>query len=162
MTTTIEPVSLAAVDGLLAGDSAFAEQTGLTVVAGYLEFPGVLQLTRDKLLAGTPIEWFSFLFVDPRAHELVGFGGFKGPPNGGSVELGYCVAPARRGHGHATAAVRALIDRAAAADVVVVRAHTLAVEDASVSVLKKCGFVKVAEIQDPDDGLVWRWELQLI
>jgi RimJ/RimL family protein N-acetyltransferase len=38
-------------------------------------------------------------------------------------------------------------------------AHTLAEENASCSVLKKCGFIKTGEIEDEEDGLIWRWEL---
>jgi len=26
--------------------------------------------------------------------------------------------------------------------------------------LQKCGFKKVEEITDPDDGLIWKWELK--
>jgi [ribosomal protein S5]-alanine N-acetyltransferase len=39
-------------------------------------------------------------------------------------------------------------------------AHTLAQEHPSTKVLKKCGFQKVEEINDPDDGLIWKWELK--
>ncbi|HEV2068935.1 MAG TPA: hypothetical protein VGR26_03985 [Acidimicrobiales bacterium] len=31
----------------------------------------------------------------------------------------------------------------------------------STSVLVRCGFANVAEVLDPDDGPVWRWELSL-
>jgi len=40
----------------------------------------------------------------------------------------------------------------------VVRAHTLAEANASTRVLAKCGFQRIGEVVDPDDGLVWRWE----
>ena len=40
-----------------------------------------------------------------------------------------------------------------------VRAHTLPQENASTRVLTKCGFDFVGEVIDPEDGLVWRWEL---
>jgi hypothetical protein len=38
-------------------------------------------------------------------------------------------------------------------------AHTLVAESASASVLARCGFARVAEPIDPDEGPVWRWEL---
>jgi RimJ/RimL family protein N-acetyltransferase len=34
-------------------------------------------------------------------------------------------------------------------------AHTLGAENASTKVLAKCGFQKVEEINDPEDGLIW-------
>jgi RimJ/RimL family protein N-acetyltransferase len=39
-------------------------------------------------------------------------------------------------------------------------AHTLGYDNPSTRVLQKCGFEKVKEINDPDDGLIWRWELK--
>lgn len=39
-------------------------------------------------------------------------------------------------------------------------AHTLGIESASTKVLMKCGFMKVDEINDIDDGLIWKWELK--
>jgi RimJ/RimL family protein N-acetyltransferase len=30
--------------------------------------------------------------------------------------------------------------------------------NASARVLAKCGFRRVGEVIDPEDGLVWRWE----
>lgn len=41
------------------------------------------------------------------------------------------------------------------------RAHTLPEVNASTRVLEKCGFRHAAEIHDPVDGPVWRWELDL-
>lgn len=90
---------------------------------------------------------------------LVGNGGWKGAPVDGTAELGYAVAPARRGKGIATAVVQTLVERGRTAGVRLVRAHTLAEESASTSVLRRCGFSKIAELDDPDEGKVWRWEL---
>jgi RimJ/RimL family protein N-acetyltransferase len=45
-------------------------------------------------------------------------------------------------------------------DVRVVRAHTRPQNDASSRVLTKSGFEFIGEVIDPEDGLVWRWELQ--
>ncbi|MBK8698518.1 MAG: hypothetical protein IPN29_02835 [Saprospiraceae bacterium] len=39
-------------------------------------------------------------------------------------------------------------------------AHTLGHENPSTRVLSKIGFVKTQEINDPEDGLIWRWELK--
>jgi [ribosomal protein S5]-alanine N-acetyltransferase len=39
-------------------------------------------------------------------------------------------------------------------------AHTLAERNPSTSVLRSVGMRFVDEVQDPDDGPVWRWELE--
>ena len=39
-----------------------------------------------------------------------------------------------------------------------VRAHTRPEANASTRVLAKCGFRRVGEVINPEDGLVWRWE----
>ena len=73
--------------------------------------------------------------------ELVGWGGFKGPPEQGVVELGYEIAESRRGRGLASAAARAMLEEAFADDrVASVIAHTLAERNASNRVLEKVGF----------------------
>ena len=38
------------------------------------------------------------------------------------------------------------------------RAHTLAEESASTAVLAKVGFERVAQIDEAEEGPVWRWE----
>ena len=39
-------------------------------------------------------------------------------------------------------------------------AHTLGQENPSTKVLTKCGFDKIKEINDPDEGIIWKWELK--
>jgi ribosomal-protein-alanine N-acetyltransferase len=90
----------------------------------------------------------------------VGLGSFKGPPVDGIVEIAYAIEPGQQGKGHATAAARALAAFAfASGDVRVVCAHTLPDGIASQRVLLKSGFAKIGEAVDPEDGLVWRYEL---
>ncbi|NEK59012.1 GNAT family N-acetyltransferase [Geodermatophilus sabuli] len=103
--------------------------------------------------------WFSYLIIDPTTNTVVGLGGFTGPPTDGTVEIGYSVAPAHRGRGHATEAARRWLDIATARGVTLVRAHTLAEENPSTAVLRRLGFRRTAELSDPDVGAVWRWEL---
>jgi len=90
---------------------------------------------------------------------VVGSCMFKGPPIDGVVEIAYGIAPEQRSKGYATEAARGLVSFAlASGDVSLVRAHTLPESGASQRVLTKCGFQKVGEVIDPDDGLVWRFE----
>lgn len=94
---------------------------------------------------------------------VVGNCGFKGAPVDGVVEIAYGIEERERGKGYATEAAAALSHRALDdARVQVVRAHTLPVANASTRVLTKCGFTKVGEVVDPDDGPVWRWEIRAL
>jgi ribosomal-protein-alanine N-acetyltransferase len=111
--------------------------------------------------ASSPDPWVHGFAVVRRAdRSIVGSCGFKGPPTPhGVVEIAYSIAPEFQGHGYATQAARALVGFARADHAVrVVRAHTLAEENASTRVLGKCGFRRVGQVEDPEDGVVWRWE----
>jgi RimJ/RimL family protein N-acetyltransferase len=102
-----------------------------------------------------------FALVERATKASVGYCAFKGPPGpDGAVEIAYSVEPEYRGRGYAKEAARALIDFAFGNDEVrVVRAHTLPQNSPSTSVLTACGFTPLGEVIDPEDGLVWRWEL---
>ena len=102
-----------------------------------------------------------FDMVRREDQALIGQCGFKGPPSAdGCVEIAYGVQPAEQGNGYATEAAKALTHFALQSDdVQLVRAHTLPTHNASTRVLTKCGFHYVGVVHDPDDGLVWRWEI---
>jgi RimJ/RimL family protein N-acetyltransferase len=74
------------------------------------------------------------------------------------VEIAYYTFPHREGCGIATAMARELTERASP-HVIAIIAHTLPIESASCKVLRRCGYVRVGEAIDPEDGLVWRWQL---
>ncbi len=101
-----------------------------------------------------------FTLVDRGTDAVVGACGFKGPPGAdGIVEIAYGVTPDQQGKGYATEAARALVAYAfGEGHVRLVRAHTFAATNASARVLTKCGFRAMGEVDDPEDGLVWRWE----
>ncbi len=103
-----------------------------------------------------------FSLVLRESETLVGTAGFKGPPAAdGIVEIAYGVSPEYQGKGYATEAAQALTEYAFdSGKVRVVRAHTLPEANASRRVLTKCGFRRIGEVIDPEDGLVWRWEKQ--
>lgn len=103
-----------------------------------------------------------FDILDRGTDAVVGTCGFKGPPGAdGVVEIAYGVTPDQQGKGYATEAAEALVAYAfGGKHVRLVRAHTLAATNASTLVLTKCRFRFVGEVDDPDDGLVWRWERQ--
>lgn len=131
---------------------AFGERFGLVLVDGWDE-PGTLEPTVDALEGGVDPRWLTHLLV--RDGEVVGMGGFTGPPVDGEVEVGYHVAPACRGSGIATAAVRSWVDRAGRAGLVRVLARTAPGPNASTTVLVRCGFVR-----DPArerEAATWWW-----
>jgi RimJ/RimL family protein N-acetyltransferase len=157
------PCTIPHLEKLLEGAEAFEAAFGLRVIEGYIEFDGVLEYTLDILKSGkVSSEWSSYFFIHRADKALIGLGGYKGAPDeNGSVEIGYGVAPAYRGKGYATEAAEALIQSAFAyPDVQMVCAHTLAETNASGSILSKLGMNKVAEINDPEDGTIWRWEIK--
>ncbi len=103
---------------------------------------------------------YGFSLLLRNGDTVVGHGGFKGPPGAdGVVEIAYGLSPEYQGKGYATEAAEALTAYAfASGKVRVVRAHTLPESNASGRVLTKCGFRRIGEVIDPEDGLVWRWE----
>ncbi len=145
----------------------FASLVGLPVADGLRGFYVSGDVSPEWLVglraaAGGPADpWrHGFFIVEASTRIVIGSAGFKGPPDAaGMVEIAYGVVPARQGQGFATEAAGALV-RYAAGDprVRLLRAHTLPEANASTHVLRKCGFVHVGAVVDPDDGLVWRWE----
>ena len=101
-----------------------------------------------------------FVLVQRTDGTTVGSAGFKGPPTtDGVVEVAYAVHEAHQNQGYATEAADAMATYAfQSGQVRVVRAHTLSDANASARVLLKCGFRRIGEVMDPEDGLVWRWE----
>ena len=152
--------ALRLLDAALEGDDALAGALGHDVVAGWATFTAALQSTRDALASNRDASaWGTRLFVASEPRELVGWGGFKGPPKDGVLELGYEIAESRRGRGVATAAVRAMLAEAFTDQrVTTVIAHTLAERNASNRVLEKAGFEFAAEAKE-DEEVVWRFSL---
>jgi ribosomal-protein-alanine N-acetyltransferase len=101
-------------------------------------------------------------YVGWREDVPLGFGGFKGKPDeGNAVEIGYLTFPAHEGQGVACAVAAGLVAIARERDIAAVIAHTLPQENASTGVLRRNGFVCDGEAEDPDEGTVWRWRLNL-
>jgi [ribosomal protein S5]-alanine N-acetyltransferase len=93
------------------------------------------------------------------AARVGGLGRFKGAPKEGIVELGYAIAPDRRGRGLATAAAEAMVAEAFDdPEVSAVIAHTLPERNASNRVLEKVGFHLDGEAAE-DGERVWRFRM---
>lgn len=110
-------------------------------------------LSRDP----RPDPWGSYVVeLDGQA---VGVAAFKSAPGAsGEVEIAYMTFPAFEGRGHARATIAILVDIAIGAGARPI-ALTLPEENASNNALRRNGFGFAGEVIDPEDGPVWRWEL---
>lgn len=146
------------------GNAALSQKLGVIIPDNWTEFGiGALQYSLDKLSKNEEEGgWWTYFPVHKNDNKLIGSGGYKGKPTeDGAVELGYEIAPDYRNRGFATEMTKGLIEIAfKAKNVNLVMAHTLGHENPSTKVLRKCGFEKVEEINDPDEGLIWKWELK--
>jgi RimJ/RimL family protein N-acetyltransferase len=107
------------------------------------------------------LQWGGYFVVDEGTREVVGSCAFKAPPSEeGTVEIAYFTYPGFEGRGYATAMARKLIALAStSAAVRQIVAHTLPETNASTRVLEKVGMRLVGEVNDPEDGRVWRWQV---
>ena len=108
--------------------------------------------------------WIGYVSVssrtDDQPDQVIGCCGFKGNPNEQmEVEIAYHTFPEFVSRGFATAMADGLYGIAKKHRGIVSRvvAHTLPETSASTSVLKKNGFTFMGDVDDPDDGKVWRW-----
>jgi len=147
------------------GSEHFRQRYGVTVAAEYAPIlRGVVEQTLG-MRPGVSREvdrWGGYLAVDETSDLVVGFCAFKGPPTAeGTVEIAYYTFGPYEGQGYAKGMARALISIAhLSPDVRHVIAHTLRERNASTSVLRSAGMRFVGEVCDPEDGLVWRWQLE--
>ena len=109
-------------------------------------------LTRDP----RPDPWGSY--VVHLGGRPIGIAAFKSAPDPDrEVEIAYMTFPAFEGRGHATKTIAALVAIAEAEGAAPI-AHTLPEENASNRALRRNGFVYAGEVDDPEDGPIWRWE----
>jgi [ribosomal protein S5]-alanine N-acetyltransferase len=105
-----------------------------------------------------PWTW-GFAIIDRESELVIGSVGFKGPPDqDGLVEIAYGIVQDFQGRGMATEAASVGLAFASAHGARRIRAHTRPMTNPSTRVLEKCGFTFVGEVDDPEDGPVWRWE----
>lgn len=143
----------------------FEPQVGFPAARGLREFyvsgEVSLQWLRDLRAASGQDPWrWGFFVVERERRSVIGSAGFKGPPDdAGVVEIAYGIVPDSQGRGYATEAAQALVHFAVeTGGARLILAHTLPVPNASTRVLLKCGFQRTADVIDPEDGPVWRWE----
>ena len=136
---------------------------GVDFAEHWNHFPEALAWMRDHLRDHPEeIQWWSYFIIHQPDARLIGTCGYKGYPDpDGWVEIGYEIADAYQGQGLATEAAGALVRNAWTQNGVRgVRAHTLAEDNASGSVLRKVGFVFAGEKIDLEDGRIWEYCLE--
>ena len=119
-----------------------------------------------RTLNDTPVrvntlEWDGYFVIDPDTREVVGSCAYKGEPTTeGTVEIAYFTYPDFEGKGYATSMACKLIELAKSRPAISkVIAHTLPEKSASTRVLEKATMTFLGEVTDPDDGRVWRWQM---
>ncbi len=126
----------------------------------YLDAPA-LEFTLKRLSQGVQQEgwWLHFVILPngPTGRTLIGSAGYKGPPQNGTVEVGYGIVSDHRRRGYASELTRGLVAHAFEhEDVQRVIAETLPELTPSIGVLTKCGFRLIGEGSEP--GVI-RYEL---
>lgn len=150
-------------EAIFESDEALAKYLDIIITESAFEFGDApIRSAYDKII-DNPAEktWWMYLVIHKNDKKLIGTCGYKGLPNEeGEVEIGYGIMEGYRNQGYATELSKALIDRAFdQSNVVSVLAHTLAEENASVKVLKKCQMQFVKELIDKEDGKIWKWHI---
>lgn len=151
------------VEAILRNKSELEAILQVTVPASWPHFPEAFALPDPESCESNspPTDWSSYFFIYPKERVLVGSGGFKGQPDAsGTIEIGYEIASEYWNHGFATEAAQGMIDYAFAHEQVrAVIAHTLAQINASNIVLQKVGMRFITELDDPEEGKIWRWQI---
>ena len=149
---------------ILSGDDVLAKRVLVNCAAPWTEMGlDPFKYSLEKI-SSHPDEknWWGYLPILKEENMLIGSGGYHGKPTeDGNVEIGYEIAPAYRNRGLATEMARALINHAFRnKQIYAALAHTLAEENASVKVLKNCGMKLIGELDDPEEGKLWKWEIR--
>ena len=159
MALTLMPLSERDLRELIEEPDAFARRHALAIEEGACAPTFIYERALANMRAAP--DWAGVLstrlYVLDGA-RVVGAGGVKAPPlPDGEVEIGYGIAPAFRGRGLATQGARGLTDEALAQGASRVSAFTTPENTASWRLLRRIGYRRDGETNDPDDGRVWRW-----
>ena len=147
----------------LKGDDYLAAILQAKVPKKWTEFGMVVIGYALDIISENPLEdkWWTWLPIHKKDKILIGSCGYKGSPEDGMVEIGYEIIESYRENGYGTEIAQVLIKNAFDyPEVSMVQAHTLAEENASTRILTKCGLKWVEEIEDEEDGWIWRWIIE--
>lgn len=138
---------------------AFSKEFGLEVPANWPMFPEAFIVREIDPSINAP--WTGYLFLDFKGTKIIGNGGFvKAPDEEGIVEIGFEIAPVHQNQGYATEAVGEMISFALTNGATSIIAHTLAQKNASNAVLLKSGFEYDCELDNEENGTIWRFKIE--
>ena len=157
MSFTLQPASAAHFAALLAGQ---APEPGITMPTTALSGEGVVAMLAGLAESIRPqFDPCAWLVLD--GDRLVGLLSLVSAPSGGTVGIGYGIAPSERGRGAATGAVAAFVEWARSDPrVQVVEAETRIDNRPSQRALEANGFIRVGGRTDEEDGAVFSWQLE--
>ncbi len=150
---------------IAAGDADFAELIAACAPAGYCLADGGVEsadvLTMLRGLAQSvrgQFEPAAWMIVD--GDEVVGLCSLlHAPDDAGRIAIGYGIAASRRGRGHCSAAIGALVLWAAAHPYIrAITAETAIANLPSHAVLMRNGFTQMGTRDDAEDGALYCWE----
>jgi RimJ/RimL family protein N-acetyltransferase len=106
----LKPLPAAAAAALPENRDEASRLLGVRLAAEW-PHPGLLGLLRRQADASADTERFGIWVMIERVSEsVIGDIGFHGPPDEGTIEIGYSVTPERRRYGYATEAAKALVE----------------------------------------------------
>jgi RimJ/RimL family protein N-acetyltransferase len=147
---------------LISDKSAFEKLLNIKIPEKFTDYGlAPLRYAMEKLTDPTESGWWTYLPVQMETNLLIGTCGYKGKPDHqGMVEIAYEVINPLRQKGFGREIASSLIMNAFNNPFVkIVRAHTSPDENPSVKILKSCN-LKFTDIHfDPEEGKVWRWEI---
>lgn len=149
-------------DAIRMGNNTLARVMGVNVPKKWTEFRDTFTPSYHRWKAHPPLrDWWVYLIIHVQDNMLIGSCGYKGEPDSnGMVEIGYEIITPYREKGLGTETAKGLLDHAFQhASVRKVIAHTMAEENASGHILEKLGFAQTQDVNDPDEGQLWRWEI---
>jgi ribosomal-protein-alanine N-acetyltransferase len=149
-------------DAIRMGNNTLAKVMGVNVPKKWTEFRDTFTPSYHRWKAHPPLRnWWVYLTIYVPDNQLIGSCGYKGEPDAnGVVEIGYEIMPSHRMKGLGFETAQGLLLHAfAQSDVRKVIAHTVAEENASTHILEKLGFSQTEDVNDDEEGLLWRWEI---
>jgi RimJ/RimL family protein N-acetyltransferase len=158
------PMSVTALDGLMAGDRTLAESGGSIRFPPPFRSPpetaDVLAFFRDLVAAGSAFP--PFFIVRRDDGTVLGAGGVNPPDLQGVAIMGYGIYPEFEGQGYASEAATALVDWASRVPGVrVVRATIEVGHIASQRVAQKAGLTETRETFEAEGMTLGVWELRI-